>query len=120
MKKRLVGYIRVSTGKQRDNGVSLEAQRARINQYPLWDDSVEIVEIIEESASAKCIEGRPGLMRALTMVMHGEADGVIVYKLDRLTRSVKDLIYLLEDFFVSCILISCQEHINTSGATGRM
>jgi len=116
--KRVVGYARVSTDKQ-TKGVSLEAQRAKIEQYATLYD-LELVEvIIDAGASAKTLE-RPGLRQALDMLKAGEADGLLVSKLDRLTRSVVDLGRLIEDVFSKYTLMSVGDQINTTTAAGRM
>ena len=85
----VVAYLPVSTDGQADAGVSLEAQRAKVNAYAqLYDlDLVEIV--VDGGISAKTLD-RPGLQRALDLLEAGKASGLLVAKLDRLTRSVRD------------------------------
>ena len=87
---RAVGYIRVSTDKQVDHGVSLEAQRTKLEAYAALYDIELVAVIVDAGVSAKTLQ-RPGLQQALGMLRHGEADALLVAKLDRLTRSVKDL-----------------------------
>src|SRR5207253_11046790 len=95
-----VGYIRVSTDKQAEHGVSLEAQQAKLTQYAALYD-IELVEVIVDAGvSAKTLD-RPGLQRALGMLRKGQASALLVAKLDRLTRSVKDLGTLVEGYFSS-------------------
>ena len=115
---RMVGYCRVSTEMQADEGYSLDAQREDITQYcNLY--KMELVEIVsDEGKSAKNMD-RPGLCRVLSMLKNGEVDGLIVAKLDRLTRSVKDLGHLLDKYFQKSNLISVSEKIDTSSANGR-
>jgi len=85
-----VGYIRVSTDKQAEQGVSLEAQHAKLTAYAQLYD-LELVEVIVDAGvSAKTLE-REGLQRALSMLRKGQVNALLVAKLDRLTRSVKDL-----------------------------
>src|SRR5438445_3184221 len=85
-----IGYIRVSTDKQAEHGVSLDAQQAKLAAYAALYD-VELVEVIVDAGvSAKTLE-RPGLQRALHMLRKGQAHALLVAKLDRLTRSVEDL-----------------------------
>ena len=83
---RAVAYLRVSTEKQADKGVSLDAQRAKVTAYAeLYD--LELVEVIVDAGvSAKTLD-RPGLGRALAMLRKGAADALLVVKLDRLTRA---------------------------------
>jgi site-specific DNA recombinase len=116
-----VGYIRVSTDKQADHGVSLEAQHAKLTAYAALYD-LELVDIIvDAAASAKTLD-RPGLQRALAMLHTGQANALLVAKLDRLTRSVKDLGALVEDYFSSdtITLLSVADSIDTRTAAGRL
>ncbi len=118
-----VGYIRVSTEEQASNGVSLAVQREKIAAYAVTYD-LEIVAIVEDAgASAKTLD-RPGLQRALGMLKDGTADALLVLKLDRLTRSVKDLGTLIETTFNSDTgmpaLLSVQDNVDTRTAAGRL
>ena len=116
-----IGYVRVSTEQQADQGVSLAAQRDKIAAYcALYD--LELVEVLEDAgASASSLE-RPGLQAALAALAAGEADTLVVVKLDRLTRSVRDLDALLSGYFAEGRhgLVSVQEQVDTTTATGRM
>ncbi len=119
---RTVAYVRVSTEKQADKGVSLEAQQAKIRAYAeLYGLDLADV-IVDAGLSAKTLE-RPGLFRALGMIKAGEADALLVVKLDRLTRSVRDLGTLVEDYFADPegpALLSVSEQIDTRTAAGRL
>src|SRR5437899_6703518 len=95
---RAIGYIRVSTDKQAEHGVSLEAQQAKLTQYAALYDIALVDIIVDAGVSAKTLE-RPGLQRALGMLRKGQANALLVAKLDRLTRKVKDLGALVEDYF---------------------
>jgi DNA invertase Pin-like site-specific DNA recombinase len=118
---RTIAYLRVSTDKQADRGVSLDAQRSKVAAYAeLYD--LEIVEVIVDAGvSAKTLD-RPGLTRALGMLRKGEADALLVVKLDRLTRSVRDLGELVERHFApgKAALLSVGEQIDTRSAAGRL
>jgi DNA invertase Pin-like site-specific DNA recombinase len=118
---RTVAYLRVSTDKQADKGVSLDAQRAKVMAYAqLYDlDLAEV--IVDKGLSAKTLN-RPGLQRALAMLKSGAADALLVVKLDRLTRSVADLATLVERYFASgkSALLSVGEQIDTRSAAGRL
>ena len=118
---RAVAYIRVSTDKQASTGLSLDAQRAKVEAYArLYDlDLVDV--IVDAGASAKTLE-RPGLTRALGMLERGQADALVVVKLDRLTRSVRDLGHLLDRYFAKgqWALMSVSENIDTRSAAGRL
>jgi DNA invertase Pin-like site-specific DNA recombinase len=121
MGTRTVAYCRVSLDKQAEKGVSLDAQRAKVEAYAaLYDlDLVDIV--VDAGVSAKTID-RPGLNRALDMLRKGQADAVLVVKLDRLTRSVCDLGTLVEKYFAAgkWALLSVGEQIDTRSAAGRL
>jgi site-specific DNA recombinase len=79
---------------------------------------VEVV--VDAGISAKSLE-RPGLARALRMLENGEASGILVTKLDRLTRSVKDLGHLIERYFgARFALLSVTDSIDTRSAGGRL
>ena len=91
---RAVGYVRVSTDQQAQEGVSLDAQQVRIRAHCISQDLDLVDLIIDDGYSAKSLE-RPGVKRVLAMLKEGRADAVVVVKLDRLTRSVKDLGILL-------------------------
>lgn len=119
MGTRVVGYVRVSTEMQANEGVSLEAQRAKITAYCIAMD-LDLVAIVEDAGvSAKSLD-RPGLRSALAMLTSGKAQAMLVTKLDRLTRSVRDLGDLIERFFSKYSLLSMSDQIDTRSATGRL
>lgn len=116
----VIGYIRVSTDQQADGGLSLDAQREKLAAYATAMD-LELVEVFEDAGvSAKSLE-RPGLRDALTRLERGEAGGLLITKLDRLTRNVRDLGELVERYFASrCALLSVSDSIDTRTAGGRL
>ena len=118
--KRAIGYARVSTDKQADRGVSLDAQREKLAAYAtLYELELVAVEV-DAGESAKSL-ARPGLQRALAALHRGEAEALVVVKLDRLTRSVKDLAELLErSRREGWQLVSVSEHLDTGTAAGRL
>ncbi len=121
IRTRAVAYLRVSTDKQADHGVGLDEQRAKVTAYAALYD-LDIVEVIVDAgASAKTLE-REGLARALGMLRSGAAVALLVAKLDRLTRSVRDLGELVEQYFAggNLALLSVSEQIDTRSAGGRM
>ena len=117
---RAIGYVRVSTDKQADHGVSLEAQEAKIRAMATVQGA-EIVELIVDGGeSAKDLK-RPSMDRLLALVDERKVDTVIIAKLDRLTRSVKDLAELLERFQRRGVsLVSVAESLDTGSAAGRL
>lgn len=121
MRTRAVGYIRVSTDKQASEGVSLDAQRVKLHAYAALFD-LELVAIeVDAGESAGSLE-RPGLQRALARLDAFEATALVVVKLDRLTRSVRDLCDLVDNYFRDgkVSLMSVGEQIDTRSAAGRM
>jgi site-specific DNA recombinase len=115
-----IGYVRVSTEKQADQGVSLEAQAEKVRAMAIVHAAEFKDTIVESGESAKNLN-RPGMARLLQMVDARQVDVVIVAKLDRLTRSVKDLCVLLERFERRGVaLISVAESLDTSSAAGRL
>jgi site-specific DNA recombinase len=115
-----IGYARVSTDKQADRGVSLEAQTAKVQAMAAVQDA-ELVEVIVDAGESAKSLNRPGMERLLSLVDSGAVDVVIVAKLDRLTRSVRDLAELLERFQKRGIsLVSVAESLDTGSAAGRL
>jgi len=117
---RAVGYVRVSTDKQAERGVSLEAQAEKVRAMALVQGAELVDLIVDGGESAKSLE-RPGMTRLLALVDSRAVDAVIVAKLDRLTRSVKDLAELLERLQRRGVaLVSVAESLDTASAAGRL
>jgi site-specific DNA recombinase len=115
-----IGYVRVSTDRQAEQGVSLDAQEAKIRAMATVQGGELLDVIVDGGESAKSLN-RPGLQRLLELVNAGKVGAVIVAKLDRLTRSVKDLCGLLELFEKRKVaLISVAESLDTGSAAGRL
>jgi DNA invertase Pin-like site-specific DNA recombinase len=90
---RMVGYTRVSTDEQAGTGLGLAAQRAAVSteaERRGWN----LVAIHEDALSGRSLD-RPGLAAALAAVEAGEAAGLVVAKLDRLSRSLRDFADLM-------------------------
>lgn len=118
---RAIVYIRVSPRSDGSGSLSLEDQRRKALQFAALY-GIEIVATVEDRyESAKTLD-RPGLRRVLGMLEAGEADGVIVAKLDRLTRSVRGLGELFEQYFGTgrFALCSVGEQLDTRTASGRL
>jgi DNA invertase Pin-like site-specific DNA recombinase len=116
-----IAYLRVSTDKQADHGSSLDAQKAKVEMYAgLYE--LELTEIITDAGESASTLDRPGLQRALGLIRAGKADAMLVCKLDRLTRSVKDLGALIEGPFAQgkAALLSVSEQFDTRSAAGRL
>jgi site-specific DNA recombinase len=115
-----LGYVRVSTDRQAERGISLDAQAEKIRAIAVVHGTALAEMIVDGGESAKSLH-RPGMARLLAMVDAGEVRTVIIAKLDRLTRSVKDLCTLLERFERRGVaLVSVAESLDTSSAGGRL
>jgi len=118
--KAAVGYVRVSTDKQADKGISLEAQAEKIRAMATLHDHQLLDILVDGGESAKSLK-RPAMAKLLAMIDAGQVKTVIVAKLDRLTRSVRDLCELLERFERRGVaLVSVAESLDTGSAAGRL
>jgi site-specific DNA recombinase len=114
-----IGYIRVSTSGQVEDGVSLDAQEAKVKAWADLNNADEVVIFRDEGISGKRADNRPGLQSALDAVNTGDA--LIVYSLSRLSRSTKDTIALSEILLKKeADLVSLSEKIDTTTAAGKM
>lgn len=117
-----VGYVRVSTGKQAEEGVSIPSQIARINGWcESRDTPCEAPKIFSDAGiSGKRIDTRHGLKNALNAAC--VAGGVlVVYSFSRLARSTKDAIAIAERLEqAGADLVSLTEQIDTTSAAGKM
>jgi len=119
---KVVCYCRVSTADQADSGISLEAQVAKMQAYASLYD-LTIVEIVTDAGESAKSLNRPGLQAALAMLKAGKADGLLIVKLDRLTRSVADWQDLIDAYFGERggkQLLSVNDSIDTRTAAGRL
>lgn len=114
-------YARVSTEEQASEGFSIHAQKYKLTKYAELNDWDIVDYYVDDGISGKNLTERPEVSRLIKDVESGKITNVLVYKLDRLTRSVKDLIYLIELFDKNnCTFNSQTEKIDTSNAVGRM
>ncbi|MEE8282157.1 MAG: recombinase family protein, partial [candidate division NC10 bacterium] len=118
---RVIGYVRVSTNEQAETGVSLAAQEHKIRGYCDLNGWECVKVIRDDGFSAKDLR-RPGLKCILDELPRKERgfEGIVVTKLDRLTRSVRDLVRLtdLADKH-KVVLVSIGESVDTGTATGQ-
>lgn len=118
--KSIVGYIRVSTAGQAAEGVSLAAQKARIEAWGAASGLPLASVHVDAGLSGSKATNRPGLQAALSDVCkrHGV---LVVYSLSRLARSTKDAISIAERLDKSgADLVSLSESIDTTSAAGKM
>jgi len=114
-------YVRVSTEEQAKEGFSIRAQQEKLQSYIKVMDW-ELYDIyIDEGISGKNITDRPAINRLITDIMKKKVQNVLVFKIDRLTRSTRDLIGLMDLFHDhGCGFNSLTESIDTNTASGRM
>ncbi len=115
-----VGYVRVSTDGQAIDGISLDAQRAKIEAWCVVND-YELVEVFVDAGLSGCrADNRPGLQGAIGMACDSKA-AMIVYSLSRLARSTQDTIAIGEKLAkAGADLVSLSERIDTTSAAGKM
>ncbi|HEY4000524.1 MAG TPA: recombinase family protein [Candidatus Xenobia bacterium] len=121
---KVIGYTRVSTEEQATQGVSLAAQADKLRAYAALYD-LELVDVVEDAGQSAKTLNRPGLQRVLELLRTGQAEGLLVAKLDRLTRSVADMAHLINDYFGDrarhqVTLLSVADQVDTRTASGRL
>jgi DNA invertase Pin-like site-specific DNA recombinase len=114
-----VGYVRVSTIGQTTEGISLEAQQAKIRQWALVRGAGEIGMFVDAGVSGRSINRRPGLAKALEVAVVHHAT-LVVYSFSRLARSTKDALGISERLCrAKAGLVSLTENVDTTNGTGR-
>lgn len=115
-----VAYCRVSTEEQAAEGFSIAGQGERLSAYADLHGLGAITVVEDAGLSGKNLE-RPGLQQLLSMVEAGHVRHVLVWRLDRLSRNLGDLILLADRFGQSGVALhSFTEKLDLSSATGRM
>lgn len=113
-----IGYIRVSTQGQAEDGVSLDAQEAKVRAWAELNGA-EVVIFRDEGISGKRADNRPGLVAALDTV--GKGDALVCYSLSRLSRSTRDALAMADSLTQKeADLVSLSEKIDTTTAAGKM
>jgi site-specific DNA recombinase len=106
---------------QVEEGVSLDNQLSRLYAFAESQGWTIVEEFIDEGLSAKTIDTRPGIQSMLQSIKEKKFDVLLVYKLDRLVRSVKDLHELLQIMDKYDVKFrSCTEAFDTTTANGRL
>ena len=118
--KKVAIYIRVSTARQDLEGYSIPLQKERLIAYCKAKGWVVAGMFVDPGHSGASLE-RPGITNLIDGVKAGRYDIVLVYKLDRLSRSQKDTLFLIEDVFMAngADFVSMQESFDTSTIYGR-
>jgi len=118
--KLAIGYIRVSTEGQAQNGVSLDAQRDRIRAWAESNGYELAVVQVDEGISGGKLTNRPAAQRAIAQACKHKA-ALVVYSLSRLARSTRDAIDISERLHkAGADLVSLSEAIDTTTAAGKM
>lgn len=119
MKKVLI-YVRVSTNNQAEEGYSIDMQIEKLKAYCISRNWI-IDGIYSDPGYSGSNTNRPGLNALIQKVNSKKSDFVLVYKLDRLSRSQKDTLYLIEDVFLpnGVNFVSLQESFDTATPIGR-
>lgn len=114
-----VGYVRVSTISQVDDGVSLAAQEVKIRAWADLNGYEEVVVYSDPGVSGAKMETRRGLQDALAVIKKGDA--LVAYSLSRLSRSTKDMLGIADLLSKrGADLVSITEKIDTTSAAGKM
>jgi len=114
-----VGYVRVSTDEQAREGISLESQRGKIAAYCELND-LSLTEIIEDAGKSGKDLNREGIQTLIDLVKGRKVDAVVVYKLDRLSRRVRDTLSLMDLIEKRSVAFhSITERIDTKSAMGK-
>ena len=115
-----LAYCRVSTEEQAEDGFSIEGQADKLRTYAELRELGEVVVITDPGLSGKDMK-RPGLQQLLSAVEAGHVSHVLIWRLDRLSRNLGDLILLADKFGeYGVALHSVSENLDLSSAAGRM
>ena len=120
MQNKVAIYVRVSTASQADEGYSIDEQKAKLEAYCEIKDW-KIYDTYIDGGFSGANTQRPELERLISDAKRKKIDIVLVYKLDRLSRSQKDTLFLIEDVFAKndVAFISLQENFDTSTPFGK-
>ena len=113
-------YLRVSTEAQADEGYSLAAQAEKLEAYCRMKGIAAFQRYVDGGFSGSNLT-RPAITDLVEAIRAGNVERVVVYKLDRLSRSQKDTLYLIEDVFLphGVDFVSINENIDTGSPYGR-
>lgn len=113
-------YVRVSTTSQLEEGYSIEEQKAKLESYCDIKDW-HVYKVYTDGGFSGSTTERPALEQLIKDAQSKLFDTVLVYKLDRLSRSQKDTLYLIEDIFLknNIEFVSLLENFDTSTPFGR-
>jgi len=119
--KKAVIYARVSTEEQATEGFSIKAQLSELYRQAELLNMEVINEYIDEGVSGKSIAGRPEMKKLLADARHRKFDIVLVYKLDRVSRKLKDALEISDELERNNVqLMSLNENFDTTTPMGKM
>lgn len=113
-------YRRVSTQEQAEGGYSVDEQLSRLEKYAASMSWSPVRDYCDPGFSGASLD-RPGIKKLIRDCKAGRIDRVVVWKLDRLSRSQRDTLYLIEDVFLAnkIAFVSMSENFDTGSAFGR-
>lgn len=113
-------YIRVSTTSQVEEGYSIDEQKDKLKSYCQIKDW-NVYKVYTDGGFSGSNTERPALEKLIKDAKNKKFDTVLVYKLDRLSRSQKDTLYLIEEIFIKngIEFLSLQENFDTSTPFGK-
>lgn len=115
-----IGYTRVSTEGQAIEGISLSAQKAKIEVWAELNDATLLAVFEDAGLSGRTMHGREGLQKAINSACMNQC-ALIVFSLSRLARNTRSTLMLAETLEkANADLISISEKIDTTSASGRM
>ncbi|MEW9121563.1 MAG: recombinase family protein [Thermotaleaceae bacterium] len=119
MLKRVIGYTRVSTQMQADEGLSLDAQKSNLEDF-CERYEYQFLGIYQDAGLSGRNINRPQLQQMLNDAAKGLFDIVLVWKISRISRNLKDLLTIVEELEKRKVaLISCTEPFDTSTHLGK-
>lgn len=115
------GYIRVSTDEQTKNSVPIQAQEKILDSLAVVKGYDDFQVYIDDGYSGKDLD-RPQMQKLLEECRQGHVDAVLVWKLDRLSRSLRDTLTIIEEIFEPnrISLISATESMDSPTPGGRI
>lgn len=116
-----IGYVRVSGSKQVAEGFGLTTQERRIRAYAQSQDW-PLLEIVRDEGESGAASNRPGFLRLRALAEDGQLTRIIVFKLDRLSRSLLDLKQFVDRIMLpnNVALVSVTEQLDTSSSSGKL
>ena len=120
LNKKIGIYVRVSTVEQATTGISIDAQIEKLEQYCKQNDWDTVKKYIDAGISGSTID-RPKLKNLIDDCKSGKVNVILVYKLDRLSRSLRDIILTIDELKKYNVdFVSLTEQIDTTTAVGQL